>query len=161
MEFDKELKVFYNKLANEFRPKRIKTLFVGESFPIGGAYFYWPKSISGPLGKSVFRKSLGKIPKDNGQYLSFLKKLKGKGVFVIDIYENPLRVGRNDERELIKRLIEEKMFHRIRNLNPKRVYFILPKRNQKYERAINQLITRLKNELSIKGKREKSPWIKR
>jgi len=94
------------ELRKSFRPARITTLFVGESAPASGRFFYSGNS-------SLFRA----MKKAFGNHETFFDDFKKKGFYLDDLALTPINKLENRERnrhrqeaipELAKRLIEYK-----------------------------------------------------
>lgn len=114
---NKHLKKIYNGIAENFKPTCINELIICESFPSSGHYFYIPKKKCKWLSGTIFLRHFGRLPHSVQEYYDFLIKLQSNGVFMVDIYENPLDVKEN--KDLVKNEIP-KLPNRITKLNPKR-----------------------------------------
>ena len=75
------------ELRHSFRPRRVTTLFIGESPPHGGTFFYQGDSLLHHKMKECF----GDIP-------NFLSEFKAKGFFLDDLVSYPINRIK-DERE--------------------------------------------------------------
>ena len=91
----------YHGLSERYRPSKIETLLVGEAPPPSGdKYFYYPKemnpdrSIRGypSLPATIFYHHFQRIPQSIGEYKELLSELQKKGIFLIDILDEPIRV---------------------------------------------------------------------
>jgi hypothetical protein len=91
----------YLRESDKYRPKTIKTLLVGEAPPFSGkTYFYAPCMLPNAipvendrsLPATIFNHYFQERPRTTGQYINFLLKLKEKGIFLIDICTEPIKV---------------------------------------------------------------------
>lgn len=133
----------YQKEAEKYQPKKIKTLLVGEAPPAGGNnYFYVPRDMNGnkPAKKDAnlpitifhhyFRR---KRPIKKSEYIRLLKKLQRKGIFLIDIIDEPIRVRGNPlgiarvRREIRK--LKDKMKRRKISVKEKNIIFLAARGN--------------------------------
>ncbi len=139
----------YLKLSDEYRPSNIRTLLIGESSPPAGKqYFYLPRAMKNiqPLRKdtslpaTIFGHYFGRRPETEEEYRSFLIHLCENGIFLIDIYDRPLRVRNNPEGlKLIKEsipLLRKKMAERHIAARDEQMIFLLARQN--YKRQIKQ-----------------------
>ena len=127
----------YSKLANNYRPDKIKTLLVGEAPPQSGkSYFYLPvdKVHPGSLPGTVFIHYFGILPQSKKEYAYFLDELKRRGIWMIDITNVPENVWLNKRKwekneEAIQRIANQlpKLKQRISDLgvNEKDVIILL------------------------------------
>ncbi len=104
----------YHALSERYRPEQITTLLVGEAPPPSGAsYFYLPAPLrvaanireNRSLPATIFYRYFKRLPSDTGEYESMLSALKDRGVFLIDICDEPIRV-RNHPPGL-RRIVDE------------------------------------------------------
>jgi len=74
-----------------FRPKRVTTLFVGESSPAQGTHFYRANSNLFRAVQAAFAAAFGPaVPSDEG----FLRYFAGKGCWLVDLADQPVnRLG--------------------------------------------------------------------
>jgi hypothetical protein len=107
----------YIELANKYRPSKINTLLIGESPPPNGTnYFYkvpekYPvKSVEieddASLPATIFNHYFGRRPISPIEYEKFLKCLQSRHVFLIDIFNEPIKI-RNGRKGLIKENVEK------------------------------------------------------
>jgi hypothetical protein len=95
----------YYAESEKYRPdkigKSIKKLLVGEAPPSSRkTYFYVPRPISrarpveddNSLPATIFNHYFKKRPETKDQYIHFLLRLQEKGVFLIDICNDPIKV---------------------------------------------------------------------
>ncbi len=91
----------YLKESEKYKPQKVKLLLVGEAPPPNRRrYFYVPRAMKvrrlvrkdTSLSATIFNHYFLERPDTEEKYISFLKKLKKKGVFLIDIVDKPLFV---------------------------------------------------------------------
>lgn len=132
---------YFNE-SGKYRPekigKTIKILLVSEAPPSSGTtYFYVPRRMSDriPIQKdrslpaTIFNHYFGKRPTTIDEYVNFLVKLQEKGIFLIDICDEPIKVRGNPNG--IQRIIREipklrtKMEERKINIADEDIVFLL------------------------------------
>jgi hypothetical protein len=91
----------YLQLSERYRPLHVTTLLVGEAPPPKGAsYFYLPAKLRATasirqnrsLPATIFHRYFKRLPSDTDDYESMLSALKDRGVFVMDLCDEPIRV---------------------------------------------------------------------
>lgn len=91
----------YVSASEHYRPERIKLLLVAEAPPPKGrSYFYVPRQLSlkkplrldQGLPATVFGHYFGRRPRTNEEYDLYLWTLCSMGIFLVDIYDRPIRV---------------------------------------------------------------------
>lgn len=138
----------YEKISKEYIPKpHIKTLLIGEAPPPNRrTYFYLKPDDYKPnraieddrsLPSTIFNHYFGRRPADSFEYEKFLKCLKKRGIFLIDIINEPLKI--RAKKGLIEENLEillspinlKKLQERIDKLtkNNSKVIFLLPRYN--------------------------------
>jgi hypothetical protein len=141
----------YTKEAGKYRPKKIKTLLIGEAPPPSGkTYFYIPKVPvrKDSLPATIFQHYFGKNPKTEKEYTEMLKRLQKKGIFLIDIYDEPIRIldkskPRWRDMENLDKVIKEipklrgKMKKRKINIKDENITFLLARND--YKKEIKQM----------------------
>lgn len=128
--------------AGQYRPHVIKTLLVGEAPPPNGqTYFYLPKELKNSgtiendrsLPATIFCHYFGKRPEGIIEYIQFLKKLKKQEVFLVDIYDEPIKVRGSSEGE--QKIVEaipklyKKLLERGIDIKSQRTIFLLARNN--------------------------------
>jgi len=93
-----------------YKPTEIKILLIGEAPPPGGkTYFYKTPEKYTPTNKiesdtslpgTIFNHFFKRRPLNTEEYGKFLDKLKRHGIFLIDIYEAPIKIRGNLEESL-------------------------------------------------------------
>ena len=139
----------YQNLSTEFKPKVIKFLLIGEAPPPNGKCYFYKVPEKYPTRKSsieddtslpatIFNHYFGRRPNNPQEYEQFLKCLQEKGIFLIDIINEPIEIRKKDgsinEDNLIKLLSENnlnKLDCRIKSLTnaDTKLFFCLLGRN--------------------------------
>ncbi len=91
----------YHRVAKSFRPATIEYLLIGEAPPPSGVYFFKPIRLSlranvendRVLPSTIFNHYFNKRPESVDEYLSFLTSLKLRGIFLVDIIDEPVKVS--------------------------------------------------------------------
>ncbi|MCZ2393024.1 MAG: hypothetical protein LC105_04095 [Chitinophagales bacterium] len=135
----------YNQLAKPYKPKDIRVLLIGEAPPSNGnRYFYKIPETYKPVGNvaddssltaTIFNHYFVRRPNDPAEYEQFLKCLKERGVFLIDIINENLEIkkrGQPFNKENIKKLVSPEnlsdLKRRIKKLtrSDTKIIFLLP-----------------------------------
>lgn len=142
------IEIDYKKESEKYRPKEIKILLVGEAPPSNKkTYFYIPKPMNPnrniknyiSLPATIFNHYSIKIPLTEKKYITALKKLQKRRIFLIDIIDEPIRVRKNPiglykvKREIKNLRIKMKM--RKIKIEDKNIIFLLARND--YRRDIN------------------------
>jgi len=91
----------YSELAKVYKPSELKVLLIGEAPPPNGKSYFYKIPEKYPIRKStieddaslpatIFNHYFGKRPNDIGEYKKFLNCLKNRGIFLIDISNEPI-----------------------------------------------------------------------
>ncbi|UCH33446.1 MAG: hypothetical protein JSV65_12820 [Armatimonadota bacterium] len=83
----------YDNMRQQYQPKRIRVLFVGESRPAGGTFFYRGDSNLCRYTQQAFEKACGR---NSDTPSEFLASFMSKGCYLDDLCLEP--VNRNDAR---------------------------------------------------------------
>jgi hypothetical protein len=91
----------YRNASNKYRPDAVKLLLVGEAPPPSQKhYIYWPKQMSRAqlendysFPATVFGHFFDRKPVDINEYDQFLYELKKMTIWILDMYEEPIKVG--------------------------------------------------------------------
>jgi len=102
------------ELRNKFRPDFISTLFVGESAPAGGTFFYCGNS-------TLFRE----MKKAFGNRDSFLDDFKRKGFYLDDLVLTPVNKFPNAERKRLRWDAIEELASRLVVFKPQAVVVVM------------------------------------
>ena len=96
----------YRAESKKYEPGHIQTLLVGEAPPANGkTYFYVPKPMNPEVSSerqanlpgTVFGHYFRSIPAREEEYANLLTRLKKRGVFLIDICDEPIKVRNSPE----------------------------------------------------------------
>jgi hypothetical protein len=111
----------------KYRPDQIKVLFVGESPPISGKYFYYGRN-------SLLHQMKRALGEDQTADVDFLMKLKQRGWYLDDIVQTPVK----EHVELRKKCREARddLAARIRDYNPFVVVCLLRRIRDEVEAAV-------------------------
>ena len=91
----------YFQESEKYRPKTVRTLLIAEAPPpTGTKYFYVPRAMPTkvPMEKdtslpaTIFQHYFKKRPETVDEYIDFLNRLRGAGIFLIDIADEPIRI---------------------------------------------------------------------
>ena len=130
--------------AEKYRPSVISTLLIGEAPPPSGTvYFYVPRAmpITRPvesdanLPATIFNHYFGTRPRSTEEYIKLLSALKARGVFLVDICDEPVKVRGSEEG--LCRIIHEiphlrsKLKDRGITIAEESMVFLLARRNYK------------------------------
>jgi hypothetical protein len=101
------------KLRESFRPPDIKLLFIGESPPASGRFFYSANS-------GLYRAMRGafQIAESTIQDESFLKVFKERGCYLTDLSPEPIDHLAPEERRVLRRRAEKHLAQQIKRLQP-------------------------------------------
>jgi len=140
----------YTQEAGKYRPNKIKTLLIGEAPPPSGkTYFYIPKvPVRGGLPATIFQHYFGQNPKTEKEYADMLKRLQKNRIFLIDIYDEPIRIldktkPKWRDMENLEKLKDEipklrgKMKKKKVNVQDKNITFLLARND--YKKEIKQM----------------------
>jgi len=91
----------YHLIAEPYKHKKIKYLLIGEAPPPSGVYFYKPMRLAlgakiendRSLPSTIFNHYFDKRPESENEYLSMLYSLKNRGIFLVDIIDEPIKVA--------------------------------------------------------------------
>ena len=133
----------YIKEAEKYRPKVIKTLLVAESPPpCGKKYFYlppreqvvkMPRDIENDrsLPATIFYHYFKTRPETKKAYIDLLNKLKERQIFLIDIYDRPIKVRNNEKNQqiILNEIpnLRKKMKERYIDVKDEDIIFLLPR----------------------------------
>ena len=101
------------KLRRSFRPRRIQLLFVGESPPASGRFFYAANSGLYRAMSSAFQMADETINEEN-----FLAAFRARGCYLIDLCHEPVDDLDMKQRRLMRRDGEKSLAREIARLRP-------------------------------------------
>lgn len=90
-----------DELRSRFKPKRVKTLFVGESSPAQGTHFYRANSNLYRATRAAYAAALGDaaVPTTD----AFLRFFADQGAWLVDLADRPVnRLANSDRRKAIE-----------------------------------------------------------
>lgn len=94
----------YEALREQYRPKRIDLLLVGESRPAGGTFFYLSNSNLYYATHEAFQLALGPMPPGE----QFLQLLRSRGVWLYDLADAPVdRMRGRPRREAVRARVSD------------------------------------------------------
>ncbi|MGQ9570134.1 MAG: hypothetical protein ACUVUQ_04685 [Thermodesulfovibrionales bacterium] len=136
------MSIDYFKESEKYRPRKVTTLLVGEAPPaFRKTYFYLPRPLSNKrpvrndrsLPATIFYHYFQRRPETEAEYVDLLFKLQNKGIFLIDICDEPLRVRGNKKN--LEKIVNEipnlrnKMILRNISIEDEDIIFLLPRKN--------------------------------
>jgi hypothetical protein len=155
----------YKKFRKKYRPKKIKVLFIAESPPVSGKYFYFENqagykaSLFGNMMKALYAKEYeDKLSSRNKKY--FLSKFQKDRFFLIDTYETPINNKSNAERREIIRKNLPRLLKEIKVLTKYGTKIILIKKTTVCEILREPLKDKVIGELPFPGSGNQNKFIK-
>ena len=108
----------YKEAAEKFLPEKIKVLFIAESPPANGAFFFFKFSKQEILLTTITTAILGdgKGYSRDDPKIEFLNILQERGYFLIDAVEYPINTTRDRNRELIIKQETDNLIDRLKDL---------------------------------------------
>lgn len=107
----------------KYRPKNIKCLFVGESAPAGGTFFYFADSLLYRQTLTAFREVFGD---KCGDGVAFLRFFMGQGFYLDDLCAIPVNhIKDKNERVRQRDLGVMPLGNRIKTYNPDKVAVVM------------------------------------
>ena len=139
----------YIELAEAFRPEEIRILLIGEAPPPNGtSYFYLPRVLPDAvsirddrsLPTTIFYHYFKERPTTIARYRELLLQLKAMGVFLVDIYGEPIQVRNHPENQavILNAIPTLKERLELRNIivNEAQMIFLVPRGG--YKRTIRE-----------------------
>lgn len=123
----------------KYKPKNIRYLFVGESMPDGGTFFYFQNSNLYSYTKQVFLQNFDWPPKE------FLNYFKSNSFYLDDLCQEPINQLAESEKRKARKAYEPSLAERIKNYNPLIIISIPKSINKNVENAIVQSGLSVKN----------------
>ena len=109
----------YKEAAGKFLPDKIKVLFIAESPPANGSFFYFNFSkqeiLLSTITTAILGDGKGYTSKDSK--IEFLKTVKDKGNFLIDAVDYPINTTSDKNRELIIEKETDNLIDRLKDLD--------------------------------------------
>lgn len=109
-------------LGAHFRPRNVKTVFVGESSPAEGAHFYRANSNLYRATQAAFASALGKDRVPSGE--AFLRFFATRGCWLVDLADRPVRQMSAKERRAVVGAGIAPLAEMLRETRPKRIIVI-------------------------------------
>ena len=120
------------KTRRAYRPRKVEMLFVGESPPASGRFFYNRDSGLYRAMRDVFQAADRTVTEEN-----FLKRFQKSGCYLIDLCGQPVdKVGAKQRREACI-AGEALLCRRIRTMQPKIIVPLVHSISANVERAVN------------------------
>jgi hypothetical protein len=107
-------------LRSSYRPARVRILFVGESPPASGRFFYQSDSGLYRAIRNTFRAAFPAIPEEN-----FLHSFRTLGCYLIDLCGKPVDRLSTDGRKQACRAGESRLARTLKKLRPKIVITVI------------------------------------
>lgn len=108
------------RLRRSYRPKRVRILFVGESLPASGRFFYQADS---GLYRAIREAFVTAFP--GLQHRDFLASFRDLGCYLVDLCATPVDRLSNTERKKAHRQGEIRLSKTIRKLRPQILIVLL------------------------------------
>jgi hypothetical protein len=149
----------YFQESEKYRPRRVRTLLIAEAPPPSRTkYFFLPRAMSNkvPLEKdtslpaTIFHHYFKKRPRNVDEYIDFLKRLGGAGIFLMDIVDKPIRIrerggiNQNNLQYLISKIktLRTRIKDRGISIDDENIIFLLPR--QHYKKQLDEEFPRSK-----------------
>lgn len=100
------------KARLNFKPKNIRFLFIGESMPAGGTFFYFENSNLYNYTKEAFLQNFDWPEKD------FLKFFKSNGFYLDDLCQEPINHLTESEKKQARKAYEASLSDRLKEYKP-------------------------------------------
>lgn len=111
----------YETLREEFRPDKVNVLFVGESRPVNGTFFYKGNSNLAKYTREAFSVEGGPLL-DMG---TFLEEFRAAGCFLVDLCSMPVNNLMPADRRMRRRESETQLANVLNALKPKAVVIVM------------------------------------
>ena len=108
-------------LREQFRPERVRWLFVGESSPAGGTHFYRANSIFFRATQEAFAAALGS---DVPSGPAFLHVLRGRGCWLVDLASEPVNRLPDEARRAAVEAGRDRLAGLISETGPERIVVV-------------------------------------
>lgn len=136
----------FEDIRNRYLPSVIKVLFIGESPPSGGAFFFLGKSILFNTTKVVFEEFYKKHFLDPFDFLNFFRN---SGYFLDDLCHKPINQIKDPIfREKLRLGGIEGLSNRLKNYNPRRIIPIM--KNPHFNMCVDKAIDNASIDISIR-----------
>jgi len=113
----------YKEARLKYKPCNVTMLFIGESPPASGDYFYFGgKNSLLKYIRQAFVSVYGDKCGDEDEFLEFFKK---GGNYLIDLSEESINGKQNKERRQLRKANIEPLADRVKKINPKSVIIFM------------------------------------
>jgi hypothetical protein len=120
------------RLRERYRPERVRILFVGESPPASGRFFYQADSGLYSAIRDTFLAAFPDLRKDH-----FLESFRSMGCYLVDLSEKPVDRLNARARRRACMAGETRLVRRIRQLDPEIIVTVVQSIAENVERAAN------------------------
>ena len=103
------------QLRRQYRPRRVRILFVGEAPPASGRFFY--RADSG-LYRAIFETFVAAFPSLRSSNEKFLESFQEMGCYLVDLCGKPVDLMKPALRRRVCRDGEMRLARRLRTLRP-------------------------------------------
>jgi len=115
-----------------FKPYKVRVLFIGESPPANGTFFYCGNSNLARYTKEGFEIVFG----DLGDMSEFLRFFQKKGCYLVDLCSKPInRLGKSERNKQRNRGVEN-LSSIIEELKPERIVVVMKGIKRQVKRAL-------------------------
>jgi len=108
------------RLRRSYRPAHVRILFVGESAPASGRFFYQADSGLYRAIRNTFRAALPALPEDD-----FLHSFRNLGCYLVDLCGLPVDRLNSEERKQACRDGEDRLSRALKEFQPKIVITVV------------------------------------
>jgi uracil DNA glycosylase superfamily protein len=136
---------FRKRLRRSFRPKRVRVLFVGESPPASGRFFYHADSGLYRAIREAFMKAFPDL-----READFLESFRGMGCYLVDLCERPVDRLKTKARRAACLAGEPSLSRTLGNLRPQVVIAVV--------RSIAENVTRSEHRAGWTGTHVELPY---
>jgi hypothetical protein len=105
----------YELLRERFRPQRTRVLFIGESRPASGAFFYKGDSTLERYTRMAF-DGVPAAPDTPASIQEFLARFKSSGFYLVDLCVEPVNALARGDRKKLRRKSEARLASTIKAL---------------------------------------------
>ena len=103
------------RLRRQYRPRRVRILFVGEAPPASGRFFYHADSALYRAIRDTFMVAFPSLRSSNGK---FLEAFRGMGCFLVDLCGKPVDRMDRSSRRCVCEAGEKCLARKLRTLRP-------------------------------------------
>jgi hypothetical protein len=125
----------YETLREQFRPQKTRVLFVAESRPASGRFFYRGDSTLELFTREAFHSADG-TPDSAESMEAFLERFKSSGCYLVDLCVEPANKLSPGDRTTLRRQSEKRLAATINSLQPDAVIIIMNAIESNVRRAI-------------------------